>query len=58
MNEKPPSPLAGGAIIALCVIFGVIIGMYNGQPSIGFIGGVGAGVAIAVAIWLWDKRRR
>ncbi|RJF91522.1 hypothetical protein [Sphingomonas cavernae] len=59
MTQKPSStPLAGGAAIALCAILGVVIGAVAGQPSMGFLGGVGLGVAIAVATWLWDKRRR
>jgi len=58
MTNKPsPSPVAGGAAIALCAIAGVVAGSIMGQPSLGFVGGVGAGAAIAVAIWLWDRAR-
>lgn len=58
MSSKPPSsPMAGGAAIALCSILGVVIGAIKGQPSIGFLAGVGTGAAIAVAIWLWDRAR-
>ncbi len=59
MTEKPspPSPIAGGALIALCTLAGAVIGAVRGQPSLGFIVGVGVGAAGAIAIWLWDRRR-
>jgi hypothetical protein len=59
MASKPPSraPLAGGAIIAFAVLAGAIIGATQGQPSLGFVIGAGAGVLAALAIWVIDRRR-
>jgi hypothetical protein len=59
MRSSPPSrtPLAGGAILALTVLAGVTIGTIQGQPSLGFVIGAGAGIAIALAIWLIDRMR-
>lgn len=59
MKNKPSSPpVAGGAAIALCTVAGVLAGSIMGQPSMGFVGGIGTGVTIAIAIWLWDRSRR
>jgi hypothetical protein len=46
------SPSAGGFPIAIGVIGGTIIGLATGQPTIGFLAGLGLGIAVAVAIWL------
>ena len=46
----------GGAIIAGAIIAGVIGGIIAGQPSIGFLAGVGAGVLIALLFWLRERR--
>lgn len=55
---QPPSkrPRSAGALLALAIMAGTIIGIFMGQPSIGFLGGLGIGVAIAVAVWLADRR--
>jgi hypothetical protein len=55
-NKRPR--LAGGCLIALCVLAGVVCGAYLHQPSIGFLAGIGAGVALSVLIWLFDRLRR
>ncbi|KKC27452.1 hypothetical protein [Sphingomonas sp. SRS2] len=48
---------AGGAIIALSIMAGAIIGNILGQPSIGMVGGTAIGVAIALALYLYDRKR-
>ena len=53
--NKPRSPIAGGFLLAICVIAGVLIGAAQGQPSLGFIAGFGAGVVLAVVVWLVDR---
>jgi hypothetical protein len=56
---KPrPTTLAGGCLIALCVLVGVVWGAYEHQPSIGFLAGLGAGLALSLLIWLFDLMRR
>lgn len=52
-GRKPSN--AGGFVIAAAVLVGVVIGLIVGQPSIGFLVGLGIGVAIAVGIW-WRER--
>jgi hypothetical protein len=56
---SPPAnraPKAGGFLLAVGIIAGVMIGGLLGQPSIGFLAGLGAGIALVVAIWLIDRR--
>lgn len=47
---------AGGSILAGCIIAGAIGGVILGQPSIGFLVGLGAGAGIAILLWLKDRR--
>lgn len=56
---SPPSnraPKAGGFLLALAIIAGVLIGGLLGQPSIGFLVGVGVGVLLVALVWLLDRR--
>ncbi len=54
-----PSPQrsgsAGGFLIAASLTVGTIIGLVVGQPSIGFLVGLGVGAVAAVALWLRDR---
>lgn len=58
MDRKPSStPIAGGALLALSMIAGSVIGVLRGQPSVGFIAGLGIGIVLLVAIALIDRAR-
>ncbi|ODP37135.1 hypothetical protein [Sphingomonas turrisvirgatae] len=58
MSQKASSvPLAGGALLALSLIVGSVIGVLRGQPSLGFIGGLGAGIVLLIVIALIDRAR-
>lgn len=59
MDKLPPSrvPLAGGSLLALCLVLGVVIGVAAGQPTIGFLSGLGAGLALLGAVWAIDRGR-
>lgn len=58
MDRKPSStPVAGGALLAFSLIVGSVIGVLRGQPSVGFIGGLGVGLALLVAVALIDRAR-
>jgi hypothetical protein len=48
---------AGGAILAIAIIAGVVAGKMVGQPSIGFLVGTAAGILLAILIWLNDRRK-
>ncbi len=55
-HEKQGSK-AGGSLLAVSIIAGVIGGTISGQPSIGFLIGLGAGLLMLAAVWLSDRRR-
>jgi hypothetical protein len=53
--QKASDKNAGGFFMAAGCIVGAIVGGLLGQPSIGFLAGLGLGAAIAVAIWYFDR---
>lgn len=52
-----PASMAGGVLIAIGAIVGAFIGATRGQPSIGFLIGLGIGIVLAAGIWLLDRAR-
>jgi hypothetical protein len=48
---------AGGALLALSLLAGALIGVFAGQPSIGFLAGAGVGLCLLILVWLLDRRR-
>ncbi len=56
MADTPPSA-AGGILIAICSIGGAVIGLMQGQVTIGFLAGIAIGSVGATAIWLRDRSR-
>jgi hypothetical protein len=57
MERNNGNPRAGGAIIAITVIAGAIIGTRLGQPSLGTVIGTAVGVVIAIGLYLYDRRQ-
>lgn len=56
-NPTPANaPVGAGIILAIGVIGGTVIGAMNGQPSVGFLIGLGASAALAGLLWLKDRR--
>jgi hypothetical protein len=49
--------MAGGFLLAIALIVGVIAGMAKGEASMGFVWGLGAGLAMLLLVWLLDRRR-
>ncbi|MEI9849672.1 MAG: hypothetical protein WDN24_01120 [Sphingomonas sp.] len=60
MDRNTPSrtPLAGGFLVAVGVLAGTVIGVAKGQPTIGFLGGLGVGLVLLAAVWAVDRMRR
>lgn len=56
-NSQPPVR-AGGVFMALGTLAGTVVGGFMGQPSIGFLAGLGGGAALHGAIWYLDRRKR
>jgi uncharacterized membrane protein YeaQ/YmgE (transglycosylase-associated protein family) len=50
--------VGGGILVAIGLIAGSIIGVMQGQPSAGLIGGLVLGLVGAGLVALWDMRRR
>lgn len=48
-------PRAGGFLLALSTLIGVAGGLYAGQPSLGFLAGLGAGLFLIAAVWALDQ---
>lgn len=58
MASRPParSPIAGGILFAVGAIAGSVIGLFRGQPTIGFLTGIGIAAAISLLLWWRDQR--
>ena len=48
--------LAGGSLLALAIVGGVVVGTLYGQPTIGFLTGFGLGLALFLTFWLLGRR--
>ena len=57
MANASRTPMAGGFLLAIALIVGVIAGAAKGEPSLGFVIGLGVGLAGLLAVWLMDRRR-
>lgn len=49
-------PGGGGALLAASILIGVVAGGAAGQPSIGFLAGLGVGLLLLGAAWMLDRR--
>jgi hypothetical protein len=57
MAPDRKAPRAGGVLLALSLLAGALIGIFAGQPSIGFLAGAGTGLLLLTLVWLLDRRR-
>jgi hypothetical protein len=58
MNSgTPPSPRAGGFLLAASILVGTAIGIALRQPTLGVLGGTALGLILALLLWLLDRRR-
>ena len=58
-TPRSPSPsrtVAGGSLVALSILAGVIVGTIYGQPSVGFLTGLGVGILLYLVVWLLSRR--
>jgi hypothetical protein len=56
MSKRSRYAQAGGSIIAISIVAGMVAGVIVGQPSIGVLTGTAAGVLLAILFWLNDRR--
>lgn len=57
MTTGKKNPTGAGALIALLILGGTIVGGLMGQPSAGLLIGAGAGALIALLLWLYERRK-
>lgn len=50
--------IGGGALVAVSLIIGFLVGVSQGQGSLGIIGGLIVGLLLAGLVNLWDARRQ
>jgi len=55
MTTGKNNPTGAGAIIALLILGGAIVGGMMGQPSAGLLIGAAAGMGIALLLWLRER---
>lgn len=56
-SARPPVR-GGGVFMALGTLVGTVAGGLMGQPSIGFLAGLGSGIAVHGLLWFRDSRKR
>jgi hypothetical protein len=56
MERPGRNARAGGCLIPLAIAGGLIWGETIGQPSIGFLVGIGIGFVLALLVWVVDRR--
>ncbi len=47
---------SGGVLLAFSILAGVFWGLYEGEPSMGFLIGTAIGLALLLLVWLLDRR--
>lgn len=55
MTTGKKNPTGAGAIIALMILAGAILGGLMGQPSAGLLAGCALGILIALLLWLRER---
>jgi hypothetical protein len=55
MTPGSNARLAGGCLLSLSILIGVVAGTLLRQPSIGFLAGLGAGLLLIALVWLLDR---
>ncbi len=51
-------PRAGGFLLALSILIGPVIGALFGEPSLGFIVGLGIGLLLVLLVWIRERANR
>lgn len=54
--HRKRSGVAGGSLVALGILAGVVVGTLYGQPSIGFLTGLALGILLWLVVWLVSRR--
>ncbi len=52
-----PDPRAGGFLLFLLILGGLVLGIVFGSPIIGVLIGTAAGIAVALLVWVGDRSK-
>lgn len=58
MNEPRKPPIAGGALLTLCILCGFALGIATGEITIGVLLGIAAGIGAIVGVEAYQRFRR
>ena len=53
-----PNPVAGGFLLSLLILVGLVLGIFAGSPISGAVVGTAAGISVALLVWLLDRRKQ
>ena len=53
-----PNPRAGGFLLFLLILAGLVVGIVFGSPIIGVLAGTAAGIAVSVLVWVGNRGKR
>ncbi|HEV2817093.1 MAG TPA: hypothetical protein VGW40_07730 [Allosphingosinicella sp.] len=57
MERRERNAIAGGCLIPISILGGLLWGADEHQLSLGFLIGLGIGLGLAVLVWLVDRLR-
>ena len=55
MSAPKHRPRSGGFVLAVSILAGAVGGILAGEPSLGFLAGLGVGLLLLLLIWLKDR---
>ena len=55
MAMMQPDPRAGGFLLFLLILGGLVLGILFGSPILGVLIGTAAGIAVSVLVWVTDR---
>lgn len=50
-----PDTRAGGFLLFLLILGGLVLGIVFGSPILGVLAGTAAGIAVALLVWVGDR---
>ncbi|WNO53293.1 hypothetical protein [Stakelama saccharophila] len=57
-DRSPKTPIAGGALMTLCILCGFALGIATGEITIGVLLGLAAGVGALIGVEIFQRIRR
>ena len=54
---KKPDPRAGGFLLSVLIIAGLVVGVAIGSPITGAVVGTATGIVAALLVWVADRGR-